>query len=135
MQVTLLYALLAVAATAANIGAQDALLGLYGGPGHLWASVVFGTAFGLVLKYALDKRYIFRFRARNAAHDGRTFVLYATMGLVTTAIFWSFEFAFHAWFDGSRGMRYLGGVLGLTLGYAAKYQLDKRYVFTARAAA
>ena len=134
MQVAFLYALLATAATAANIGSQDALLRLYGGPGHLWASVVFGTAVGLILKYVLDKRYIFRFRARNAAHDGRTFVLYAAMGLVTTAIFWGFEFVFHAWFDGSRGMRYLGGAIGLALGYVAKYQLDKRYVFTGAAA-
>lgn len=134
MPIYLLYALLAAFATGANIISQDALLRLYGGPGHLWASVVFGTAVGLMLKYVLDKRYIFRFRARNAAHEGRTFALYAAMGLVTTAIFWGFEFAFHAWFDGSRSMRYLGGVLGLALGYAAKYQMDKRYVFTGSAA-
>lgn len=134
MPIAPLYTLLAIAATAANIGAQDALLLLYDGPGHLWASVAFGTAVGLVLKYVLDKRYIFRFRARNAAHDGRTFVLYAVMGLVTTTIFWGFEFAFHAWFNGSRSMRYLGGAIGLALGYAAKYQLDKRYVFTGAAA-
>jgi len=121
-------------ATAANIGSQDVLLRLYGGPGHLWASVFFGTAVGLVLKYVLDQRYIFRFRARDAAHDGRTFALYAAIGLATTAIFWGFEFAFHAWFDGSRSMRYLGGAIGLSLGYAVKYQMDKRYVFTGSAA-
>ena len=26
-------------------------------------------------------------------------------------------------------MRYLGGVIGLMIGYIIKYQLDKRYVF------
>lgn len=134
MPIYLLYALLAAFATGANIVSQDALLRLYDGPGHLLASVFFGTAVGLVLKYVLDKRYIFHFRARDAAHDGRTFALYAAMGLVTTAIFWGFEFAFHAWFDGARSMRYLGGVLGLALGYTAKYQMDKRYVFTGSAA-
>jgi hypothetical protein len=28
-------------------------------------------------------------------------------------------------------MRYLGGVIGLTIGYLAKYHLDKRFVFKA----
>lgn len=130
MEIAILYALLAVTAATANIATQDAVLNLYGGPGRLWASLAIGTGVGLVMKYELDKRYIFRFRARNAAHDGRTFVLYAAMGLVTTAIFWGFELAFHTWFDGARGMRYLGGAIGLALGYIAKYRLDKRYVFT-----
>lgn len=135
MKITLLYTLLAAVATAVNIAAQDVLLRLYDGAGHLWTSVLFGTGVGLVVKYALDKRYIFRFQARSAAHDGRTFLLYAAMGLVTTVIFWGFEFAFHAWFDGARGMRYLGGAIGLTLGYLAKYHLDKRYVFQDQGAA
>lgn len=130
MWIAFLYALLAVAATAMNIFAQDALLRLYGGPGHLPLSVAFGTAVGLVGKYILDKRYIFRFQTRSMAHDGHIFVRYAVMGLLTTAIFWGFEFAFHVWFGGSRGMRYLGAAIGLGLGYAAKYYLDRRYVFT-----
>lgn len=129
MKLAVLYALLALIATGINIAAQDVTLRLYDGPGHLWASVVCGTGTGLVVKYALDKRYIFRYRARNVAHDGRTFILYTFMGLLTTTIFWGCEFAFHAWFEGSPGMRYLGGIIGLAVGYAAKYRLDKRYVF------
>ena len=31
----------------------------------------------------------------------------------------------------TKEMRYLGGVLGLAIGYLAKYHLDKRYVFRA----
>lgn len=130
MQIALLYALMAAIATAINIAVQDIMIFLYNGPGRLWISVLCGTGVGLLVKYVLDKRYIFRFMANNAMHDGRTFVLYATMGLATTAIFWGVEFAFHAWFDGARGMRYFGGVIGLAVGYAAKYRLDKRYVFT-----
>jgi len=83
---------------------------------------------GLVVKYVLDKRYIFRFRARDMAHDTRTFALYAAMGVITTVIFWGFEFGFHHVFQ-SKEMRYLGGVIGLAIGYLAKYHLDKRYVF------
>ena len=83
---------------------------------------------GLVVKYILDKRYIFRFRARDAAHDGKTFVLYTLMGLATTLIFWGFEFGFDHIFE-TKEMRYLGGIIGLAIGYLTKYHLDKRYVF------
>jgi len=131
MRIALLYALLAAVATAVNIGAQDAFLHMYAGPLHLLASVIAGTASGLVVKYLLDKRYIFQFRTRDTAHGTRTFALYTVMGLLTTVIFWGFEFGFHALFDGSRPMRYLGGALGLAIGYAVKYHLDKRYVFKA----
>lgn len=123
------YALLAACATIANLAAQAALLAAYRGPRHVFLSVMLGTAVGLGLKYVLDKRYIFRFRARDAAHDGRTFLLYAATGIATTAIFWGMEFAFHVGFDGSDGMRYLGGAIGLAIGYVTKYQLDKRHVF------
>jgi putative flippase GtrA len=131
MKIALLYALLAAIATAVNIGSQDAFLRMYNGPWHVLASVIFGTAIGLLFKYVLDKRFIFHFQARDAAHDSRTFVLYTAMGLLTTLVFWCLEFGFHVLFEGSREMRYLGGALGLAIGYATKYQLDKRYVFKA----
>ncbi|CRM72150.1 GtrA family protein [Pseudomonas sp. 8 R 14] len=122
------YAIFALIATAANIGAQDFVIRNYSGAFDILASVVVGTGVGLVVKYVLDKRYIFRFRARNVAHDTHTFVLYSIMGLATTVIFWGFEFGFNHIFE-TKGMRYLGGVIGLTIGYLTKYHLDKRYVF------
>lgn len=128
MKLAALYALLAIIATAVNIGAQDLLIRLYAGPYSILLSMGFGTAAGLVVKYVLDKRYIFGFRAQNAAHDGQVFLLYALMGVITTAIFWGFELAFDHLFA-SKEMRYLGGVIGLAIGYLAKYSLDKRYVF------
>lgn len=133
MKMALLYAMLAAVATVANIGAQDLCVRLYSGSFSILISVFLGTAVGLSVKYVLDKRYIFRFRAHNVAHDGRTFGLYAMMGLLTTVVFWGFEFSFAAIFQ-SREMRYLGGVIGLTIGYTAKYHLDKRYVFKVPAA-
>lgn len=128
MRLAITYAILALIATAANIGAQDLVIRLYAGAFDLLVSVMAGTAVGLVVKYILDKRYIFRFRARDAAHDGRTFALYTLMGLATTVVFWGFEFGFHLLFE-TREMRYLGGVIGLAIGYLTKYHLDKRYVF------
>jgi putative flippase GtrA len=122
------YAIFAQIATAANIGAQDLVIRTYSGTFDILASVVVGTGVGLVVKYILDKRYIFRFRARSVTHDTQTFALYTVMGLVTTVIFWGFEFGFQYIFE-TKEMRYLGGIIGLAIGYLTKYQLDKRYVF------
>lgn len=128
MKLALLYAILAIIATIANIGAQDLTLKAYAGPLSVLLSILMGTAIGLIVKYVLDKRYIFAFVARDLGHDSRTFALYTAMGLITTAIFWGMELGFDAAF-GSKEMRYFGGILGLAIGYVVKYQLDKRFVF------
>lgn len=128
MQLVFIYAILASIAVIANIASQEIVIRIWKWNHPLLVSIASGTAVGLVAKYWLDKRYIFAFRARNALHDGSTFLLYSAMGLVTTAIFWGFEFGFNYLFA-SKEMRYLGGVLGLSIGYAVKYQLDKHYVF------
>ena len=128
MKLAITYAILALIATAANIGTQDLATRIYTGSSSVFLSVLAGTGIGLIVKYVLDKRYIFKFRARDAAHDGKTFFLYTLMGLVTTVIFWGFEFGFDHLFQ-TREMRYLGGIIGLAIGYLAKYKLDKRFVF------
>ena len=128
MKLAIIYAILASIATAANIGAQELIIRCCPGAFDILISVVVGTGVGLVIKYILDKRYIFRFCARNAVHDGQTFVLYTVMGLATTVIFWGFEFGFQHFFA-TKEMRYLGGIIGLAIGYLSKYHLDKRYVF------
>ncbi|HEX4328082.1 MAG TPA: GtrA family protein [Burkholderiales bacterium] len=128
MKLATLYLMFALAATAANISSQAACMYVYGGRLAIPLSIAVGTGVGLLIKYALDKRYIFRFRARDAGHHARTFALYALMGVVTTAIFWDIEFSFQYLFE-SAPARYLGGVLGLAIGYFTKYRLDKRFVF------
>jgi putative flippase GtrA len=128
MRVAIVYAILAFIATVANIVAQDLVTRGYNGASGILFSVIAGTGAGLVVKYLLDKRYIFRFRARDAMHDGRTFILYSVMGLATTVIFWGFEFGFDHFFE-TKEMRYVGGVIGLAIGYLVKYRLDKHFVF------
>lgn len=128
MELAIRYTIFALLSTAANIAAQDGAIRLYDGAYGLLSSMVVGTAVGLVVKYLLDKRYIFGVRAKSLVHDGRMFALYSLMGVATTAIFWGFEFTFHFVFD-DKAMRYLGGVIGLAIGYWVKYRLDKRYVF------
>lgn len=122
------YAILAAVATVANIASQEGTLHFYQGLFAIGGSIFVGTAVGLVVKYVLDKRYIFRFKAQNRRHDSRVFVLYTVMGLLTTVIFWGFEWGFQCLYE-TKEMRYLGGVIGLALGYLTKYQLDKRFVF------
>lgn len=132
MKLTLTYIVLALVATAANIGAQDLVIRSYAGEFGVLISMMVGTVVGLIVKYILDKRYIFRFQARDATHDGKTFALYTLMGLATTAIFWGLEFGFDHLFE-TKEMRYLGGFIGLAIGYLTKYNLDKRYVFRVKA--
>ncbi|MFE8032220.1 GtrA family protein, partial [Thiohalocapsa marina] len=62
------YAIFALIATTANIGAQELAIRSYRGAFDILVSVIVGTGFGLLVKYTLDKRYIFRFRARSVAH-------------------------------------------------------------------
>jgi len=134
MHIAITYTLLALIAMAVNIGAQDLSTVVYGGTFAIPISVFVGTVVGLVVKYDLDKRFIFNFRANSVAHNGKTFVLYAAMGLVTTAVFWGFEWAFQHIFA-TKEMRFLGGAIGLAIGYWTKYHLDKRFVFGREAVA
>ncbi|WP_367345022.1 GtrA family protein [Stenotrophomonas bentonitica] len=124
-----LYAIFAALSIAVNIGAQAASMAVYGDRFAIAISMIVGTGAGLVCKYVLDKTYIFKHQTKNVAHEARTFGLYTLMGIVTTLIFWSTEFLFHHIF-GSDTMRYVGGVLGLVIGYVIKYVLDKKFVFT-----
>ena len=89
MRLAIVYAIIALIATAANLGAQALSVRVWTGLWHIEISVLVGTAVGLVMKYVLDKIYIFRFKADNAVHDLQTFILYTLMGVVTTLLFWA----------------------------------------------
>ena len=128
MRIALLYTIFAVISTICNIGGQDAAIRVYTGPYAVAFSVFVGTGVGLVVKYLLDKRWIFKYQTKDALHDTRLFILYTAMGLITTAIFWGTEFGFNAIFE-TKEMRYVGGVIGLAVGYVIKYRLDKKFVF------
>lgn len=128
---TLLYALFAVAATFCNILAQEISIQLLPTHFSLFISIFIGTLVGLMVKYSLDKRYIFRYKTKSSKHNRQTFLLYAFVGGFTTLIFWGFEFGFHFLFETNK-MRYMGGIIGLMIGYISKYYLDKKFVFTAK---
>lgn len=123
-----LYAVFAAIATGVNIGTQALVHAALGDPVGLYVGILAGTGTGLVVKYLLDRRWIFAFTARSRVHEARTFVVYTLFSVVTTLIFWGTELAFQAiW--GTATMRYAGAVLGLAVGYTAKYLLDRRFTF------
>ncbi|QKX15655.1 GtrA family protein [Microbulbifer sp. YPW1] len=131
MRIALSYTIFAALATLINICSQEFSLRVYAGAYSIPFSILVGTIVGLLVKYYLDKRYIFRIEGVSVHQDARLFTLYAVMGVFTTVIFWGAEFAFDLVFQ-SKPMRYLGGVIGLGIGYFMKYQLDKRFVFVIR---
>ncbi|MFM7026312.1 MAG: GtrA family protein [Limnohabitans sp.] len=133
-RIAVLYGLIALLATAVNIGVQAAVVHLYQGGGYLQLSVLAGTAVGLPIKYMLEKKFIFLFTADSIAHDTRLFVIYSFLGIFTTALFWGIEYLFHVVF-GTDAMRYTGAAIGLTLGYVIKYHMDKHWVFRPGASA
>ena len=122
------YSAFAVLATFANLAAQRIVLKLIDSKFELALAIFIGTAVGLVLKYVLDKRWIFFDTTSGAAMHSKKFSLYTLMGVITTLIFWGAETTFWLVWQ-TDFMRELGAILGLIVGYIIKYNLDRRYVF------
>jgi putative flippase GtrA len=122
------YAAFAVVASAANLAAQALFLQFYSARYALAGALVLGTGTGLITKYVLDKHWIFADRSTGLAAHGRAFTLYSLTGLATTAIFWGTEYGFDRLTPDGH-LRYVGGAIGLAIGYCAKFQLDRRFVF------
>jgi putative flippase GtrA len=116
------YSAFAAIATAVNLATQHACLTLATG---LPAAMAAGTVAGVAVKYTLDKRWIFYDATTGAAANSRKLALYSTVSVFTTLLFWATELIFMALFAAPL----LGAAIGLSLGYAAKYRLDRRYVF------
>ena len=122
------YALFAAISTLVNLLFQWISFLFYGGWGSLYLAMFIGTLAGLVAKYILDKKWIFYHTPKDKKDDAKKFILYSFMGVFTTIIFWGTEITFNALFE-SPNAKYLGAVIGLSIGYVIKYFLDKKYVF------
>lgn len=128
MKTAINYTIFALLATLANLLSQSLWLSLGEFADSLFSAVMVGTVVGLIVKYLLDKHFIFQYVPSNPTGKNLTFVKYACMGGATTLLFWGFEFSFDYVFQ-TPAMRYAGGALGLGIGYYLKYHLDKRFVF------
>ena len=122
------YTLFAVISTLVNLLFQWLSFAVYEGLGSLYIAMFVGTLVGLIAKYILDKRWIFYHTPKNKKDDAKKFMLYSFMGVFTTIIFWGTEMTFY-YLVSSHNAKYVGAVLGLSIGYVIKYFLDKKYVF------
>lgn len=123
------YLLFACIATLVNLSAQYPFFKVFEGFWVLYLAMLAGTLAGLATKYWLDKRWIFYYHPTSKSDDLSKFGLYSLMGVFTTAIFWGSEILFFHFFDFPNAQLW-GGALGLSIGYVAKYLLDKKFVFT-----
>ena len=126
--IALRYSLFALISTIVNMSFQWLSFFVYDGFLALYLAMFLGTLAGLVLKYILDKKYIFFHTPKSKKDDGKKFMLYSLMGVFTTFIFWGFEIGFDNLFE-DENAKYYGGILGLAIGYVVKYFLDKKFVF------
>lgn len=122
------YVLFAIISTLVNLAFQYLSFLLYSGFLSLYIAMFVGTLAGLILKYILDKKYIFFHETKSKKEDSKKFFLYSLMGVFTTFIFWGFEIGFDYFLE-FEGAKYLGAVVGLAIGYIVKYNLDKKFVF------
>ncbi|MCJ2180624.1 GtrA family protein [Novosphingobium album (ex Hu et al. 2023)] len=128
------YIAFAVLATLANLATQRLVFTGAGTMPQLEPILVYctavaaGTLTGLLLKYVLDKRWIFHDRTQGLQAHGRQFTLYVLMGVATTAIFWGTETLFWLVWH-SQVAREAGAAIGLSIGYVVKYRLDRKFVF------
>ena len=128
MLLVLKYSFFALIATIINLFTQFISLAIYSQNFSLYIAMFFGTLTGLIAKYILDKKYIFYYVVKDKKEDSQKFILYSIMGVFTTVIFWGFEIGFDYIFD-SEIAKYIGALVGLSIGYIVKYFLDKKFVF------
>lgn len=122
------YILFAVIATVINLIFQFITFSVYDGNSAIYIAMFLGTLSGLIVKYILDKKWIFQYETTTKKEDANKFVLYSFMGVFTTIIFWLVEVAFDYYFENEHA-KYIGAIVGLSIGYSIKYFLDKRFVF------
>ncbi|NBJ10907.1 GtrA family protein [Microvirga arsenatis] len=126
------YGLFAVVATLANLVTQEIVI--RAAPvAALPLSILMGTVAGFLLKYLLDKKWVFADDYSGYRDEVQKISLYGAFSILTTLIFWGFEVAFWMiW--GTDFAKYSGAVIGLAIGYVAKFILDRTFVFKERRA-
>ena len=122
------YTIFAVISTLFNLLFQYLSFLVYSDFASLYVAMFFGTLAGLIAKYILDKKFIFYHTPADKKDDAKKFALYSFMGVFTTIIFWGTEIAFDT-LSQDPNAKYIGAVIGLSIGYVIKYFLDKKYVF------
>ena len=122
------YIAFAILATITNIFFQYVIFKNIKGAYTIYIAILAGTLSGLIVKYTLDKNFIFFYKTKNKLQNSKTFFLYSLTGIITTIIFWLVELSFYFILKNEHA-KYIGAIIGLSIGYFIKYFLDKKYVF------
>tara|TARA_Y100000739_G_scaffold133879_1_gene115273 strand:+ start:2193 stop:2591 length:399 start_codon:yes stop_codon:yes gene_type:complete len=123
-----LYTFFAIIATFLNLITQRFIISFSQSNLFYLIAIFCGTVVGLLIKFFLDKKWIFFDKTSGLILQSRKFSKYSLMGILPTLIFWSTETIF--WFLwNTENMREIGASIGLSIGYIIKYKLDKRFVF------
>ena len=128
MEKVFLYIYFSLIAMTLNIFSQYLVFSLYDEKYTIYVAILIGTTLGLISKYLMDKIYIFKYNINNIYGYSKNIALYTFTGIFTTLIFWIFEYSFYVLFDNNVA-KYIGAIIGLTIGYTVKYVLDKKFVF------
>lgn len=122
------YVAFALVASIVNIVAQEACAQAYSGWISLEISIFAGTVVGIVIKYILDKFFIFFDRTITPSAEVAKLTLYVISSILTTGLFWFIEIgSWIVWRTNTA--KWLGAAVGLAIGYFIKYHLDKRFAF------
>ena len=122
------YIIFAIISTIFNLSFQWLSFFVHQGFLALYLAMFMGTLAGLIVKYVLDKKFIFYHEVKDKKDDAKKFALYSLMGVFTTVIFWGTEIMFDMFLENDNA-KYLGAIIGLSIGYVIKYFLDKKFVF------
>ncbi|MBN2440359.1 MAG: GtrA family protein [Spirochaetales bacterium] len=90
--------------------------------------LITGTILGFIAKFILDKFIVFKEVQTNLSHTLKQMIIYGVLAVLTTIIFWTFEFSFKLAFT-FKNSELIGGFIGLAIGYTIKFFLDKKFVF------
>jgi putative flippase GtrA len=124
------YLIFALIGTSGNLSTQEIVVRLLP-KASLSVSIVAGTIAGFIIKYLLDKNWVFYDTYGTHRDELRKIGLYGIFSVFTTLIFWAFELSFFAIWH-TDFAKYLGAAIGLMIGYTAKFLLDRTYVFKAQ---
>lgn len=121
------YIIFAILSTLVNLFAQFLTFSLLDYEYEIYIALTNGTISGLLVKYLLDKYYIFNSDVREY-RSKNTFIPYVFTSIFTTLIFWFTELWFIEYIALSY-TEYIGAIVGLSIGYTLKYFLDRNFVF------
>ena len=128
MNIILKYGFFSTAAIIINIASQRIIFSISNSEYVFALAILTGTITGFISKYIFDKYFIFHDYSSVFAEETKKILKYSFFAVFTTLIFWFTEYTFWHIYQ-THDAREIGAIIGLTIGYYIKYNLDKKYVF------